>query len=594
MSKRSIPKALVILIQLLPLALFTPRAEAAYTYTNDTTYIQLGWMDVKRVGWDFNPAELLLTVQYQANIPNSSNMSFGGTFWLDTDRNPTTGPFGFDYYVDYYYAGGGGGSYCYLYRYVSGSGWQFHKNLPCPYGTSGGDTVELGVPLADIGSPTAIDVGFDGKGHAFEGIEKKYSYNPSSEDRSITVDGNPADWGSDTPDITDPTGDASPGWADATTIYTTSNSTTKKIFGRIDLALKPLSLHPEAASSIYQYFYIYFDTDRSTSTGLNIGGIGADYTFSFGATTYNTSRGAVGNLYRLPSMEYVSTATCQASIDTCMEWSLLLSDIGVTTSVIDIYVEYVSTSNTDRVPNTGLNDAKAFTATKGSNPPSRTLNEASTQILSAGTKTVCFIYADPYRMVSSSGPWQAGFAAYDATASGIIYGLCANEQVICYDSNGTIVVGKKSDWPVASPFNYGKVLLSGKRLVAMGGRGPNWVVDYYERTGQTPLKAYVGATEWGLQTQAGTVVASLPASTDFVHNDLFVVMVFQDTNGNFVLIIYGLGWKGTFAGGIYFKEVIKPNLGTYTKSAYVFKWTDAGVMDGVPQPSEITKQYEGP
>ena len=591
MSRRSIARALVILIQLLPLAFFTPKAEAAYAYTSDTTYSQMGWMDVKRVGWDFNPAELLLMVQYQANIPNSSNMSFGGTFWLDTDRNPTTGSFGFDYYVEYSYAGGGGGSYCYVYRYVSGSGWQFHKNLACPYGTSGGDTVELGVPLADIGSPTAIDVGFEGKGIAFDKIEKKYSYDPSSEDRSITVDGNPADWGSDTPDITDPTGDASPGWADATNIYTTSNSTTKKIYGRIDLAAKPLSLHPEAASSIYQYFYVYFDADRSTGTGQNIGGIGADYSLNFGATTSNTSRGAYANLYRLPSMEYVSTATLQASIDTCVEWSLLLSDIGVTTSVIDIYVEYVATINSDRIPNTGLNDAKAFTATKVSNPPPRALSEASTQILSAATKTAYFIYADPTRMISLSNPWQAGFAAYDAAASGILYGLCANEQEICYDNNATIVVGKKSAWPVASPFNYGKVLLSSKSIVVLGGPTPNWVVDYYERTGQTPLKLYRGTTDIGFQTQAGTVAYTIPKTTDFTHNDIFVVMTFQDTNGNFVLIIYGLEWRGSFAGGIYFRAVIKPNLATATASAYVFKWTDAGAKDGVPQSTEIAKVY---
>jgi len=222
----------------------------------------------------------------------------------------------------------------------------------------------------------------------------------------------------------------------------------------------------------------------------------------------------------------------------------------------------------------------------------RGLNETSNQILSASTNTVYFIYADPYRMVSSTAPWQDAFAAYDATAAGFLYGLCANSQVICYDSNPAIVVAKSPE--SNPPSNYGKVLLSGKQVVVVGGRGPNWVVDYYERTGQTPLKAYVEATEWGFQTQGGTKVASLPATTDFTHNDLFVVMVFQDSNGNFVLIIYGLGWKGTFGGGVYFKEVIKPSLAAYTKSAYVFKWTDAGAMDGVPQAGEITKQYEGP
>lgn len=88
-------------------------------------------------------------------------------------------------------------------------------------------------------------------------------------------------------------------------------------------------------------------------------------------------------------------------------------------------------------------------------------------------------------------------------------------------------------------------------------------------------------------------MASLPATTDFKHNDLFLVETFQDTNGNFVLIIYGLGWKGTFAGGVYFKEVIKPGLytGYYVANAYVYEWVDGSAgnpFDGVPQTGEIT------
>ena len=221
----------------------------------------------------------------------------------------------------------------------------------------------------------------------------------------------------------------------------------------------------------------------------------------------------------------------------------------------------------------------------------RNLSEASTEILSAPASRAYFIYANPYRMVSSSAEWQAAFAAYDATASGIIYGLCTNEQKICYDSDASVVVAKTGS---GQPSNYGEVLVSGRSVVVMGGPIPNWVVDYYERTGQTPLKYSGNGTHHCFLTQTGSTVAALSASADFTHNDMFVVMVFQDTKGNFVLIIYGLGWKGTFAGGIYFKEVIKPSLATYTKRAYVFKWIDSGVMDGVPQAGEITEQYESP
>jgi hypothetical protein len=222
-------------------------------------------------------------------------------------------------------------------------------------------------------------------------------------------------------------------------------------------------------------------------------------------------------------------------------------------------------------------------------PPVVGLKDTDSGIIKAAQNGVYFIYADPYRMVSSTAAWQAAFAAYDATASGIIYGLSTNEQKVCYDSDGSVVVARTGS---GQPPNYGEVLVSGKSAVVMGGPIPNWVVDYYERTGQTPLKYNNDPANPGFATQAGVTVASLPASTDFTHNDLFVVMVFQDTNGNFVLIIYGLGWKGTFAGGIYFKEVISKSLASYTGNAYVFQWTDAGSMDGVPHASEITEVYD--
>jgi len=224
--------------------------------------------------------------------------------------------------------------------------------------------------------------------------------------------------------------------------------------------------------------------------------------------------------------------------------------------------------------------------------PSRKLSEASAEILSASASSVHFIYANPNRMVSATGPWDAAFAAYDATAAGFIYGLCADSQVICYDSNPAIVVAKE---PASDPpFNYGKVLVSNKRVVVVGGPTPNWVVDYYERTGQTPLKLYRGATELGFQTQTGTVVASISRTSDWAHNDMFIVMTLQDSNGNFVLIIYGMGWKGTFAGGVLFKEVISKSLASYTGNAYVYRWTDAGAIDGVPQTSEIAQVYASP
>jgi len=589
--KRSIAVALLLSLMLLQFNILTLKVEATYTYVADPTYAEIGWMDVERVGWDFNQKELLLAVQYQANIPNDQHHFFSGIFGLDTDHNPATGSLGSEYYVSFVCRGDSGFIAYKLYQWDGVSSWVYVKDLSKPFFGAGGDTVELGVPLADIGSPTAINIWYDGRGSASDYISTKYTYDTVSEDRSIVVDGSSADWGTDVPDVTDPTGDAKPGFADATKFYTTDYSTAGKLYFRMDLAAAPPSLHPEEGSSLlHDLFYIYFDTDRNPGTGKAIGGIGAEYRLYPTMGTGHTSQSVGIELCRwsAPSWTIVSGAALEKAFSgSCLELSLRLSDMGVTGSAMDIYVNYVSTENGDRVPNSVL----AFAATKIT-PPSRKLSEASTQILSAPASSVYFIYANPYRMVSAPPtPWQAAFAAYDATAAGLIYGLCANNQLICFDSHPAIVVPKE---PASDPpFNYGKVLPSSKRVVVVGGRGPNWVVDYYERTGQTPLKAYVKPTEWGFETQAGTIVASVPATTDFTHNDLFVIMVFQDSNGNFVLIIYGLGWKGTFAGGILFKEVAK-NLASYPSSAYVYKWTDDAGQDGVPQTSEIALKYAHP
>jgi hypothetical protein len=39
-------------------------------------------------------------------------------------------------------------------------------------------------------------------------------------------------------------------------------------------------------------------------------------------------------------------------------------------------------------------------------------------------------------------------------------------------------------------------------------------------------------------------------------------------------IVYGYGWKGTFAGGKFLKFIIYPNITSYTDSFYIFKWID--------------------
>jgi hypothetical protein len=67
---------------------------------------------------------------------------------------------------------------------------------------------------------------------------------------------------------------------------------------------------------------------------------------------------------------------------------------------------------------------------------------------------------------------------------------------------------------------------------------------------------------------------------------MFVIETFMDSSDNQVYIVYGYGWKGTFAGGKFFKFVIHPSISSYTDSYYVFRWID-GDSDGFVDLDEI-------
>jgi len=71
------------------------------------------------------------------------------------------------------------------------------------------------------------------------------------------------------------------------------------------------------------------------------------------------------------------------------------------------------------------------------------------------------------------------------------------------------------------------------------------------------------------------------------HKDMFAVESFIDGSGNHVYIVYGYGWKGTFAGGKFFKFIMYTNISSYIGSYYVFEWTD-GNGDGFVDLDEIS------
>jgi len=207
---------------------------------------------------------------------------------------------------------------------------------------------------------------------------------------------------------------------------------------------------------------------------------------------------------------------------------------------------------------------------------------AEEKILNAPANTVYFIYADPAYMARAE-------ATYDVASGEAVRNLCVNTQH--YGFNTT------QYW--LSPLGTINTTTIHNATVAMfGGRCPNVVVNYYETAkGLAPVKFKDNSTHIWFENKAGTILGALPQSvtdTPNYHEDMFTVMVFYDEDGdNTVFVMYGVNWKGTWASGIYFKEVISKNPSAYTNDYYVFHWIDDNEQDGIPQSSEIHQETFG-
>jgi hypothetical protein len=55
---------------------------------------------------------------------------------------------------------------------------------------------------------------------------------------------------------------------------------------------------------------------------------------------------------------------------------------------------------------------------------------------------------------------------------------------------------------------------------------------------------------------------------------MFVIEVFRDRDGKYLLLCYGFGWKGTYAAGKYFYTVVYPSIQTHSESWIIVKWED--------------------
>lgn len=118
-------------------------------------------------------------------------------------------------------------------------------------------------------------------------------------------------------------------------------------------------------------------------------------------------------------------------------------------------------------------------------------------------------------------------------------------------------------------------------LVSFGGPLVNPFVRYCELDGtpaldRAPVKFVDEGGEASFRHANGTNIpgASLPWSDVNNDMDMFLIEVFRDKDGRYIMLCYGFGWKGTYAAGKYFNTHIAPNLGNYPYSWIIVKWED--------------------
>jgi len=202
-----------------------------------------------------------------------------------------------------------------------------------------------------------------------------------------------------------------------------------------------------------------------------------------------------------------------------------------------------------------------------------TLDDSEVFILEAPENSVYFIYSDIVQATKPLGVTKA--SPIDWTATGYIKGMTRYAQLEGLDTNGGLV-DQSSGAPMFSDMS---AVMSGGPIVQV-------LVKYYEANRIAPVYYGTENRKYYFFQRDGTRIDA-SGLTPTAHEDMFVVEHFLDTKGNAILIVYGYGGRGTFAGAQFFKSVIYPNIRDYTHSYYIYHWLDIN-NDCFPDLNEIT------
>jgi hypothetical protein len=122
----------------------------------------------------------------------------------------------------------------------------------------------------------------------------------------------------------------------------------------------------------------------------------------------------------------------------------------------------------------------------------------------------------------------------------------------------------------------------GSAIISFGGPLVNPVVAYAESdntasSDRAPIKFKTDNRVFYFQHANGTSIpgANLPEAAVNNNMDMFVIELYRDGDGRYIMLCYGFGWKGTYAAGKYFDTEIYSNIASYGCSYIIVKWEDS-------------------
>lgn len=161
----------------------------------------------------------------------------------------------------------------------------------------------------------------------------------------------------------------------------------------------------------------------------------------------------------------------------------------------------------------------------------------------------------------------------DVLSAGLVAG-CATKP--------TVTSPKLTDAVTINPTTGQPVVGSGDMQVVVGGPFGQALIKYLDNAGVTPAySTYDNMREQFRLRSGGTPPVDVAGSTDG-HDWVLIETVVDPKTGTLMFAVDGFQQQGTIAGVWYFVNTMLPSLSTYTKSYYIYEWTDG---DGDKAPS---------